>query len=241
MDAKTAYCYLNCTQSANCCGTCGECPDCCEDCPTNYSNFSDTAYFKDGNFYKNFTSTHSSFRSENWSDTSTHKLDSTNITSTYKSKENRCLVNGSSYRVVSFDDGDQTVTSASYSGTSAYGCGCDTNDDCFLGGRCVGPNGDAYPCCGSFTPSCGTCEDDTCPTFNPGCSGLECVCSEEEIANGDCEGSYSVSSSAKITFEDTVQLYNSRGEVVDPSFIGASYDPCNPCATWSAACHFFHP
>ena len=138
-----------------------------------------------------------------------------------------------------YDDGDVVAGHSFANGTSAYGCGCDSNDCCMINNRCSsGDNCDAGPCCGSFTPSCGTCADDTCATFDSGCIGLECVCIDDGYG---CDGDYSEVNSAKISFEDTVQLYNSQGEVVDPSFIGASYDPCNPCATWSAACHFFAP
>jgi hypothetical protein len=83
------------------------------------------------------------------------------------------------------------------------------------------------------------CVDDTCGSFNHGCIGLGCVCSQEEIDDGDCEGIYENVNNGNITFQNVAQLYNSKGEIVDPTFIGASYDPCAPCATWSAGCHFF--
>ena len=235
MDAKTAYCYLNCTASANCCGICGECPACCKDCPTDYSTFSNTAYYKDGSFYKNFTSTHSYSINADYSDVNSVAINSISYTSTYKSKNSQCSVIGSSQTSSCGDDGDVTVGKWSCSGSTCYGLVCDNNEDCWIGGG--GCNGSCRSDCGgTYTPSCGSCTDDTCGTFNHGCSGLECVCDP-----GECEGSYVSVYTAKISFEDTVQLYNSQGEVVDPSFIGASYDPCNPCATWSAACHFFAP
>jgi len=234
MTPEEAYCYLNCANLPPCSAAAGDCTACCKDCPKDYSNFSDTAYYKDGVFYKNFISDNSSFRQEEWSDTIDYKVGSANIKSTYKSKNNECLVYGSNISQSDFDDGDSTFTNSIYNGTKGYGCGCDTNDVCFVGARCIDPNGDADLCCGIFTTSCGTCADDTCETFDSGCIGLECVCNDD-----GCYGFYSEVNTAKISFVDEVQLYDSKGEEVDPSFIGASYDPCAPCATWSAACHFF--
>ena len=232
MDQETAYCYLNCTASANCCGTCGECPACCKDCPTDYSTFSDTAYYKDGSFYRNQITTASFKILRDFSDTSNAYKTSGFGTSTYKSKNSACSSNKSYSNFTVFEDGDSTYSSYVCGGTECYNCGCDDNDDCWTVASRCGPD-----CCGTGSASCDSCIDDSCTGFNFGCNGLECICTPED----ECEGIYETEYSTKISFEDTVQLYNSKGEVVDPSFIGASYDPCNPCATWSAACHFFHP
>lgn len=235
MTPKEAYCYLNCANLPPCSAAAGDCTACCKDCPKDYSNFSDTAYFDGSNFYKDFISELSYSESEDWDDNSTYQFRSTNVTSAYQSKDNKCLVYGSSRMYNAYEDGDVVAAHSFYSGNTAYGCGCDTNDCCLINTTCSSlDNCDAGPCCGSFTPSCGTCADDTCGSFNHGCIGLGCVCNDDE-----CYGSYSEVNSAKIYFETAVKLYNAKGEIVDPTFIGASYDPCNPCATWDAGCHFF--
>jgi hypothetical protein len=237
MDAKTAYCYLNCTQAANCCATCGQCPACCIDCPTDYSNFSDTAYYKDGVFYKNYTTTYTSSLQSNYSDSSCVTISSTSYTTIYNSKTNTCLASGSNNSNTCCDDGDQTHTSGFCRGNECFSSGCNNNDDCWINSPTYDCNSKCGTDCSGTSPAaCTLCVDDQCPEFNFGCSGLECICDPNE-----CEGSYETVYSATTSFEDPVNLYNSKGEVVNPGFIGASYDPCNPCRTWGASCYFFAP
>jgi hypothetical protein len=52
MTEERAYCCLNCTASANCCGTCGECPAGCEDCGDTSDYCFANAYFDGSDFYK---------------------------------------------------------------------------------------------------------------------------------------------------------------------------------------------
>jgi len=238
MSKEQAYCCLNCTTSANCCGECGGCESCCENCDT--SACKSSAYFKDGNFYLNYTSKYNGSSDYEWSDNADYQKGNSSFSYSYNSKNDLCSASGSITHLGVHEDGDATFTSTGYGGSNGiegYGCGCDTNDFCWNNGSCnSGPNGDADPCCASFTGGCGViCADDECGSFNFGCSGLECVCDDEEW----CDGTYVSENSATISFQDTVRLYNSEGEDVG-NIVGASYNPCNPCATWGApSCHYF--
>jgi len=237
MTKEQAYCCLNCTASPNCCGICGECPECCKDCG-DMSGCNSSAYFKDGVFYLDYISVYSTSMNRNYSDLSCSYTGNINFTSTYFSKTNKCIVNGSSYYNSCCDDGDGAHTQSLCSGDTCYGGGCDNNENCWFGNDCKGKCDES--CMGTSPNNCSNvCVDDTCGSFNHGCIGLGCVCSQEEIDDGDCEGIYENVNNGNITFQNVAQLYNSKGEIVDPTFIGASYDPCAPCATWSAGCHFF--
>jgi hypothetical protein len=64
-------------------------------------------------------------------------------------------------------------------------------------------------------------------------------CGEDCMSGG---GETSSSISVTISFRNPVKLYNSKGQVVDPIVIGATYNPCNATAQWNApGCHFFAP
>jgi len=241
MTKEQAYCCLNCANSPSCCEPCGECESCCEDCGDT-SMCQGSAYFKDGSFYKNYVNTTSSSSSYEYvKNNGGHKRD-TSYTSTYTSADNICLTYGSSLTTYCFDDGDEGASQWFCNGAECQGNSCSDNDECFTKpsgpqpchvGRCDG-SGD---CIGTYSPTCG-CADDTCPGFDSGCSGLECICDDPE---DECEGDFVSKYTAKITFTDPVKLYNKEGQDVG-NIIGATYDPCGPCATWGApACHFFAP
>ena len=243
MTEKQAYCCLNCTASANCCGACGECPACCKDCGDT-SMCRSSAYFKDGSFYLNYTSNSSISLARNQSDNSSQHVHYISSNATYNSKTNKCSSSGSARASTFSDDGDKTSSQSSCSGDECFSCGCVNDDECWIcaydvrvqsATSCCAP---ASECCGYSSNSCGPfCVDDTCSTFDHGCSGLGCICDEYD----GCEGTFESKNTATVTFQDPVKLYNSEGEDVG-NIIGANYDPCNPCATWGApGCHFFHP
>jgi len=232
MTKKQAYCCLNCSHLSPPCDGAIDCNICCEDCGDT-SACKSSAYFKDGSFYLNHTTTITFNLNANFTNGLAVFEDSGSGTSTYTSKQNKCLSNSSYTSSTTFDDGDQFYDQTGCGGTECYGCSCSDNEECWTVDRRCGPD-----CCGTSSASCDTCIDDECPGFNSGCNGLECICTSPE---DDCEGTYETANTAKITFEDPVKLYNKEGQDVG-NIIGATYDPCAPCEIWSApACHFFAP
>ena len=237
MSEERAYCCLNCANLPPCSESAGNCVSCCADCGDT-SMCKQSAYFKDGSFYLNYKSTFSYNMSRDYSDTTDVFTGYINTQYGYDSKTNKASINGSSNYNHCAEDGDADHTQVDCNGPTCYGGGCDNNEDCF-----IPDNHGCYPKC---TDDCYSttsnenggivCVDDTCGSFDHGCSGLECVgCTPED----ECEGTYSVTLSGKISFNDSAKLYNSKGEDVG-NIVGASYDPCNPCATWGAPpCHYF--
>lgn len=242
MDSITAYCFLNCTNSANCCVPCGECATCCEKCSNkDTSQCSDLAYSDGVAFYKNYEYHYGSVVNANWSNNTTSRQRITNLGYVYNSKSG-CTASGSSMSHTSDEDADEHKEKYFCNGDYCFGGACDNNDDCWTGGDFEYCTSSYGSCVGNFDPTCPSAGngEDTCPTFNSGCEGLQCVCDTEDPEEG-CDGTYESHNNATIYFEDEVVLYNSQGQLVNPSFLNATYDPCNPIATWGAACHFWAP
>ena len=254
MTKKQAFCCLNCKASANCCAECGECPTCCEDCGDT-SSCTTTAYFKDGKFYKHYIVTYTSTWSWNYRTNIGRRRHSSNYSSSYNSATDTCTIAyyiDAAYSVDNNNFGSE-IKSCSGSGKGlvipniCYGCGADDADGNLH--PCIKyPNNALWPVCTCYQKSNGQCfipsVTDECQYFDKGCDNLlDCgVCDQETIDRNNCSGRYSKSFTAKIKFLNEVILYNNKGEFVDPSSIGASYNPCDPFELWNApGCHFFHP
>jgi hypothetical protein len=242
MTQKEAYCCLNCTASSDCCGACGECPECCKECEFP-PGCTATAYYKDGVFYKDFISLDTSSLDYQIRNVDTNcsygtiKQNGGIITkySTLEKPGEECSVAGYSKADVNFCfEGYAYMTS--YNGS--------TYSTEFLCGSYEQHYGDGDECVqylfATGNTSCPNFNNtDDCPGFVTECNGSQCypACNPTP-----CEAPYSQyrgHRSLKVIFVNQVKLYNAKGEIVDPTFIGASYDPCNPCATWDAGCHFF--
>jgi hypothetical protein len=209
------------------------------------SVFKGSAYFKDDKFYLNFTSSSLSTLAYDWSDDYAGHISYSNTNSIYDSKTDECLSSGLSRGVNYNYELEYAVSNINCSKGICVDCSCTNDDPCWAcepspGARaslgCCGSG-----CCGGSYPStCSAfCVDDTCENFNHGCRGVvPCACEDEY---DQCEGDYEAVNTGTVTFYDEVRLYNRLGEEVG-NIIGASYDPCDPCATWSApGCHFFAP
>jgi hypothetical protein len=252
MDEKTAYCCLNCTTSANCCGTCGECPECCKDC-RDTSKCKATAYFDGISFYKDYIYTaiaSSSFMFEDQLGGYPGVAGGyENYTSIYDtSKKIPCSKNGSSQYL--FDGAYYDKSVWTYNGATTTSKidfeDCENQDDngneigcpriatgpsdCINGGpitetQCSTPE-ECYNCIYEVTcgPAC-------CGPFG-GCG----YCENPTIYRAT--GKYKT----KIDFINPLKLYDKKGKDVG-NIIGANYNPnTHPESSWAAPqCHFFAP
>ena len=246
MDTKIAYCCLNCTASANCCGACGECPACCENCDT--SECSSSAYFYGGNFYKHFVLVaqeyedtlfdyydgnyghnfltrgyySSSYDTEYDSPCCVEGWKKTYDDSVYWSKQDIKYNCEETTIIEDYEDCDDcpattTVPSQCYIGAALY-----TNENPVPATEC-------FPQFPEFQEKEGTVACTNVPScYNPQCEFY-------------CDGKAYIQFYSQINFSSPLNLYNKDGQDVGNT-IGATYNPCNPTVSWSApACHFFAP
>jgi len=257
MTQKEAYCCLNCTNLPPCNAAAGNCVPCCKDCGDT-SGCSSSAYFKDGKFYKDYIYRYTSALSWSYYRRPRRRRHSSSYSSIYNSATDECTL-AYSIDAAFAGEGDYGSEIQSCSGVDKGLVVKDACYGCYYGGQGLGPcvEDGFWPTCTCYITSSGSCVipsiADECQYFDKGCDNLlDCdACTQEEIDRNNCGGIsiYGVVSppvyirrySAKVEFRNAVKLYNNKGEEVDPSFIGATYNPCNPYATWGAQCHFFHP
>jgi hypothetical protein len=257
MNQDQAFCCLNCTNLPPCNAAAGNCAPCCKDCGDT-SNCYSSAYFKDGEFYIDYSATIntsysqtgdgcpafygksrssynasiSSKRNEIWS--ATRSIDTDGI----GDDSGTIIIQGSD------SCGNPTCVGGGYSlDLSQYYCYIPINLNC-SNGETIYPPLEEYcnPTIQCLTkampPIVAVNGCNTAPNVLPKneiCSGEECgdFCEENTVETN--------SSSITINFYSKVKLYNSQGQEVG-NIIGATYNPCNATASWSApGCHFFAP
>ena len=262
MDEKRAYCCLNCTNLPPCNAAAGNCVPCCKDCGDT-SACQSSAYFDGSNFYADYSASVNLSSSQNgegceafWGGPA-NTYYNLNI---FSAKEETWVAVNMSNINGTGDDGGSLVIAGSES------CG---NPDCKGGGYSfdyedVGYCDAGYVICkdGQTTVNYTTIRDDcgnhpTCITKNmPGIGAVNGCNTAPDILPYyfSCLGEEECSATSLFCTEDTritftesrtinfntkVKLYNSQGQDVG-NIIGATYDPCNATASWSApGCHFF--
>jgi len=255
---KQAYCCLNCTASANCCGICGECPACCKDCG-DMSQCLSNAYFDGSNFYIDYSAEiNTSYSQRGDGCPAFYGKANQSYNAIINSERNEKWIATQTYNSSGTGDDSGNII---YQGSDSCGNPSCAGGDYFL-------DLEDYGCYAPITIICSNGETITtnpnefdCQNFQcltkampgivavNGCNTAPNVLPKNESCSGEGCGDFCEEStiqinlsSITINFNTKVKLYNSQGEEVDPSFIGASYDPCNATRSWSApGCHFFYP
>lgn len=248
MDRETAYCYLNCGHSKNCCGECGECPECCKNC--NISNDGSFAYFRDNQFYSNYILTEKIISHRDYCTNYVCRAGTISSFLQYNSKIKKCSGSGIIKIQGYSDEGDAFFSDVTWNGGETKSLTCYESDPCarskvpnqspagwdVVCDKCPKEITYSTPCpscgkvdnCGNkacFDPyDCGYCGDD-------GCYG--------GTTNGNPIGIEKINIS--ISFYDPVKLYDRYGNDVG-NIIGAYFNECDACKLWMApSCHFFAP
>ena len=256
MSPEEAYCCLHCTGDGSCCKECGECEGCCQDCK-DLSRCSNKAYFN-GDFFLKYdydANYSSSYTESGTDDVDCYYKQSLGLSTTLKFTKiygKDFLCDGNIISVSSGTCCDEECCPPEGISSNIY---TKIEKNSF---ETINESSPAY----DYGPTCG--EKITTKSFGHYSSNIAtidgdfCECSPESCVDYEFEKSYpwglwkghgTAKASGSINFYEGVRLYNSKGEVVDPTeaytnadYIIPTYNPCDPTRLWGPPpCHFFAP